>query len=345
MKKTELESFIKGFLLFFISLSILVGVLFYFLYQKEILSKENDFFTQMRICSLTLKCDKFDINFEQKNKNLTTYKLLKEDKSLYALFNIESSNDFLLKISLKKSYIKNTIQKIKRKFFIYYFVVLIVLIFLSALFSLYTLHPLREALLLTEEFIKDILHDFNTPISSLKLNSYLLKKEFGNNTKISRIENSVSTILALQNNLITYLQNQPLQKEKFSLKEVVKNRVDFISKIYTDILFEFKIEDRIVMYNKEAFIRIIDNLLSNSAKYNKKNGKVYINFQDNILSIKDTGIGIKNTDKVFKRFYKENERGIGIGLHIVKKLCDELGIKIDIKSKIDTGTTVFLNLQ
>ena len=97
--------------------------------------------------------------------------------------------------------------------------------------------------------------------------------------------------------------------------------------------------------NRDAFSRIIDNLLSNAGKYNKKGGKVSIRFENQTLIIEDTGKGIKNPKRVFDRFYKEQERGIGIGLHIVKKLCDELKIEIRLQSKIDEGSTFILNLQ
>ena len=43
---------------------------------------------------------------------------------------------------------------------------------------------------------------------------------------------------------------------------------------------------------------------------------------------------IKDTKKVFHRYYKENESGLGIGLSIVKQLCNNLDIKINIESKI-----------
>ena len=55
--------------------------------------------------------------------------------------------------------------------------------------------------------------------------------------------------------------------------------------------------------------------------------------------------GIQNTKKIFDRFYKEQDRGIGIGLHIVKKLCEELSIKIKVQSQINFGTKFTLNLS
>ena len=54
---------------------------------------------------------------------------------------------------------------------------------------------------------------------------------------------------------------------------------------------------------------------------------------------------INNPKRIFDRFYKEQDRGIGIGLHIVKKLCDELGIKISVDSKLESSTTFSLDIS
>jgi signal transduction histidine kinase len=61
--------------------------------------------------------------------------------------------------------------------------------------------------------------------------------------------------------------------------------------------------------------------------------------------IRDNGKGIKNTAKIFDRFYKEHERGLGIGLHIVKKLCDTMHISIYVKSTLGSGSLFTLNFQ
>ena len=97
--------------------------------------------------------------------------------------------------------------------------------------------------------------------------------------------------------------------------------------------------------NRDALNRIVYNLLSNAGKYIKQNGKVFIRLENNQLIIKDTGKGIKDPKRVFERFYKEQERGIGIGLHIVKKLCDELGIDITLSSEVGVGTEFRLDFQ
>jgi signal transduction histidine kinase len=82
--------------------------------------------------------------------------------------------------------------------------------------------------------------------------------------------------------------------------------------------------------DKNAITRIIYNLLSNACKYNTSDGFIEVILDDKILSIKNSSYGIKNPDKIFDRFYKESDRGMGIGLHIVDKLCSEIGIKKDM---------------
>lgn len=298
----------------------------------------------MRLCSFSLQCDEFQLDFAPLKK-YELYKLYKNEHEISAYFSIPNSTKNALKIYLPQKKYMQEIDALEKKLVWKFFTVLFVIAILSLLFALYALSPLRRALHLTEEFIKDILHDFNTPLATLRLNVSMLKNEIGENSKITRIETSVQNILNLQSNLRAYLHSHAAQKELFSLKTLLLQRVSLIDNNYKDISFEITLPDIQLNTNKDSFTRIIDNLLSNAAKYNKKNGKVLIRYEDGILKIEDTGKGIKNPKRVFERFYKEQERGIGIGLHIVKKLCEELGIKITLLSKVGVGTEFSLNLN
>jgi len=344
LSKVELESFLKSFLLFFSSLGTLLVILFYLNYQKDIQTLDEQLFSQMRVCSFDLKCKKFDIDFVQEDKEL--YKLYKNKEGLSSFYPIPSSKKYLMIIKFKQQNYKKELEKLQTKAIWQFVVVLGIVFLLSILFSFYALSPLRNALSLTQEFIKDILHDFNTPLASLRLNSSMLKDEIGENSKVIRIENSVENILELQTHLRSYLLNHALEKERFDLKELVDTRIKMIEKNYPDIRYSIDMQKIKIELNKEAFTRIVDNILTNAFKYNTKNGFVKISYSkiSSKLSISDKGIGIKNPKKIFERFYKENDRGIGIGLHIVKKLCDELKIKIVVKSKIGEGTTFVLHL-
>ena len=229
---------------------------------------------------------------------------------------------------------------------LHFLLVEIVVLALSIFFSLFALKPLRDALNLTEEFIKDILHDFNTPISTLTLNISMLASKYGEDRRFRRIQNALGTILMLQKNFKAYLEQSILEESSFVLDEVVKERIEALSRSFEDISISMEIPPNVILQtNKDSFVRIIDNLLSNALKYNKSGGYVKVYYKDQTLFIEDGGIGIKNPKRVFERFYKENQRGIGIGLHIVKKLCDALGIDIELQSEVGKGTLFKLHLD
>ena len=344
MKKVELESLIKSFLLFFISQAVLLGALFFMDYKKELQTLDDTIFSQMRICSLNLECDEFKIDFVPIDEN-KLYKLYKDENSVSSYFSIQDSTKNSLKIYLLRDMYNQKIYELKQDVLLNFLAIIAFALLLSFAFAIYALYPLKNALNLTEEFIKDILHDFNTPLSTLRLNSAMLEEEIGENSKVTRIQNSVANILNLQSNLRSYLDNHSFQKEEFDLRELLDERIAMIEKNFKELEFVVEVESVVLDANRDAFTRIVDNLLTNAAKYNKKDGKVILKVENNIFQIEDTGKGIKNPSKIFERFYKEQERGIGIGLHIVKKLCEELEIKISVDSIVGKGSIFYLNLK
>lgn len=346
MSRVELESFSKSFLLFFGSLSILIAVLFYLNYTKKIQTLDETLFAQMRVCSFDLKCEQFQIDFVKHYKqNLFT--LYKDENGLSSYYPIPSSQEYIMILSFSKEQYENELKLLKSDALFQFITVFGVVFILSMLFSFYALYPLRNALLLTQEFIKDILHDYNTPLASLRLNSSMLKQEIGENEKVNRIEQSVENILNLQQNLHSYLHNHENQNEEFNLKNLLENHLHLLEKNYPSLTFKLEVQSTILRTNKKALSRILQNILTNAAKYNKKNGSITIVYEQRSsnLNITDTGKGIKNPQRIFERFYKEQERGIGIGLHIVKKLCEELGIRLSVKSVLNEGSTFTLNLS
>ncbi len=343
MKRVEKESFLKSFALFFISQVILLAALFFINYQRELQNLEAKIFSDMRICSYDLACKEYTIDFAAK-KNQELYRLYKKKEGLYSYFSLPGSDKNYLEISLPQNKYNEKIKKLRHRYIMMFFLTISVAALLSALFALYALNPLRNALHLTEEFIKDILHDFNTPLTTLRLNLSILQKEFQNNKNIKRAQNAIETLLSLQSNLRSYLHAHTLQKETCYLDTLIKNRIDLLASSYKNISIEQKLPHIPLHCNKDAFIRIFDNIFSNALKYNKQNGKVFVSYEKGILTIEDTGKGIQDTKKVFDRFYKEQDRGIGIGLHIVKKLCEELGITLSLESHLGKGTKFTLDI-
>jgi len=342
LRRVEVESLIKGFTLFFLSMGTLVSILFYNTYTKEITTLETTLLDKMRICSFDLECPEFDIDFA--DNNFSTYRLYK-DQGIHAYFPILHAQENLLKISLSPQKYQAKVNTIWQEQLKEFSLIYLGVILFSVLFSLYTLSPLRQSLRLTEEFIKDILHDFNTPLASLRLNSAMLKREIGENKKIHRIESSIESVLSLQENLRCYLFDHEMQQQHFELLPFVQKIVDNIAKNYPHIHYQITIPTKCtIKSNEKALERILNNLLSNASKYNKTHGEVTIDYHNNQLTISDTGKGIKDTKRIFDRFYKEQARGIGVGLHIVKKLCDELNIAINVTSDLGKGSKFTLVL-
>jgi len=344
LKKYEIESLLKNFFLFFTLLEILISIIFWQQFNNEKRTLDNEIHTQMKLCSYTMKCDDFSLDFVPASQKTEREKLYK-NKNIYSYFTVPTVDNYLMKVILAQKKYEEKIATVKNNLIIDMLLFSVFIMLLSLLFSLYALKPLKKALHLNEEFVKDILHDFNTPISSMVINFKLLKKETGENKKINRVENNIETILTLQKNLQTFLKGIHTQKEQFDLSDLLQRRVQYFNTLYPDIRYSLKVKHISLDINKDAFTRIIDNILSNAGKYNIRNGTVHIFADHDTLVIKDSGIGIKNPSKIFERFYKEQDRGIGIGMHIVKKLCDELSIGIKIESQEKNGTKVMLDLS
>jgi signal transduction histidine kinase len=203
--------------------------------------------------------------------------------------------------------------------------------------------------------IKETLHELNTPVATIQMNVKMLSKTAEDEKtlkRLNRIEQSCQNLLKL------YLQMEyDIKKEvdlveldQFNLKDVVESSVANFDDIKNDIKIINDISgDLIINSDKSGFEKVINNLISNSIKYNKPNGYVKISLKKNILVIEDSGIGIdtQNLFKVFDKYYQQDSlnSGVGLGLNIVKEFCDKHKIKINIESNPNKGTVFFLNLD
>jgi len=100
----------------------------------------------------------------------------------------------------------------------------------------------------------------------------------------------------------------------------------------------------ILNIDKNDAIRLVDNILSNAIKYNKKSGDLIISLQNNSLKVKNSGLGIKSEEIHFiqKRFKRANksEGGFGIGLDIIGQVVESYGFDFNISSKYNHYTEV-----
>ena len=344
LKSYEKEAFFKSFSLLFLVQFIFLTLVMWQYHKSADHKYDMKLMHEMRQCSYTLDCPKYEMDFvhDLKSKELNRFY---GGSEYYMLFTIPTSNSDYLKFSLSKEKYETEHRKIVHDNLVTYLFFLMIIVLISGLFARFSLRPLNDALRLNDEFVKDMLHDFNTPLSSLKINFKILQKKFGEDDAINRSEEAMRSIADLQSNLSYFLSHSPLSKEKLDLETTIVERVKSYEQVFPDIDFLVDMPKVYLEINRESFLRIVDNLLSNACKYNVKNGNVHIFIQKDILVIEDSGIGIKEPQKIFDRFYKETSRGMGIGLHVVKKLCDDLNILIEVESVLKQGTKFLINLE
>ncbi|WP_294952032.1 HAMP domain-containing sensor histidine kinase [Sulfurovum sp.] len=344
MKRYEKESLLKNFFVFFSLLEILLILLFTELYRTEKREYHQTLFQTMQVCSYTLECEQFTFDFVSKESGKPN--TLYGENELYSYFQIPKSDKFYIKIAYPPGSLQADMRKIISTLLVKFVLATLLLLLLALFFTFYSLRPIRKALHLNDEFVKDILHDFNTPVTSMMLNLRMFKEECGENIFVKRISHSIDTLLFLQNNLKSFLYHSPVQSSEVNIAGLAEERMQLMSNAYPKISFSFMRGNMLLKATQpELLARILDNLLSNAAKYNKSDGKVTVRVAGETITIEDTGKGIENVDKVMQRYYKEQERGLGIGLHIVKKLVTELGIGMRINSHKSKGTTIVLDFR
>lgn len=341
LRRHEKEAFLKSFLIFFFTLEILLGVIAFSYYLDRKKGVEEKLFLEMKNYSFTLEGDTFDVGIVPAAEE-ETFVLYENAREYYGFFPIPMIDDQRLRITYARAKLEPELHGEAIRAGVAFLGVSVITALFALFYSFYALGPLRRALGLLEEFLKDMVHDLNTPVTAILLNTRLLRRGF-DETRLVRIEQSAKTIGALHQNLSSYLNDLPMQKENRAIAPLVAERVTYYRALYPDILFKSSLDESTALLNADALVRVVDNLLSNAAKYNRTDGEVAITLKEKTLTIQDTGIGIKEPSRAFERFYKEGERGLGIGLHIVKKLCDEMGIGIALTSDA-TGTRFTLTL-
>ena len=336
--------------------------IFYDKMQNETVHIRNNIFLEMQNYSLGLDDERFTMQVVSKKQKEKLYTLYEELNSLYILAPIvDMETKELMAVVMTPSgaimvpYVKNTakvqkvsypksaykvlIQQMNYHLFLQLLLFILGALIVSLLAAWYTLRPLRSSLNLLEDFIKDIIHDLNTPLTSILLNLKMIETE---NEEIESIRTATQTIEMLHHNLDSYLKEQKQPEETFSLDEVVDRYVTFFTPLYDYLNWDVQIEKLTLSTDKQAFERVIYNLLSNACKYNTSEGKIEISLNGSLLSIRNSSYGVSHPERVFERFYKESERGVGIGLHIVDKLCKTLQIE---KRFMLEGTDVIVELE
>ena len=196
-------------------------------------------------------------------------------------------------------------------------------------------------------------HQIKTPIAA----SQLLVKNIEDSDLRQQMEQELFKIDSYANVVLQYLRlesfHDDLVLKRVPLEELVKEVVRkyaifFIQKGLTVDLHDL---DVAVITDRKWLLVIIEQLLSNSLKYTSTGG-IEIYFKDQTLFMKDSGIGIKDSDilRVFERGFSGynghlTQQSSGLGLYLSKKIADQLGHQLQMTSQVGQGTTVAIRFE
>jgi signal transduction histidine kinase len=191
-----------------------------------------------------------------------------------------------------------------------------------------------------KEYTENVSHEIQTPLAIISskadelLQSENLKKEEMEQLEI--IMNTTSRLAKINQALIllTKIDNSFYTDQSvISIDKIIHEKLDFFS----DLILERKISLKINIYNgldykmnRYLADTLFLNIIKNAIMHNNQNGSIDIVLEGNLLQIINTGQKLLNKENIFKRFVRSNNKdSLGIGLSIVKKICNFYYIDID----------------
>ena len=237
------------------------------------------------------------------------------------------------------------ILMLKLKIIFFSFIILLAILIIAYFIIRLSLRPLYRRIDFLNGFIRDTTHEINTPLSVILMSIEMFEtdpKKYLNNIKTA--SKTISTLYE-DLTLVKLSGKEDGAATSFSLSELVRERIGYfgLNLEQKNINLSTQIAEVQLRSSYKKTRKIIDNLLSNAIKYCNENGSVSVNLTPAALAISNSGAGIakENLPRIFDLYTRFDERngGFGIGLHIVKTFCEELGFKISCKSS--SGLTEF----
>lgn len=218
---------------------------------------------------------------------------------------------------------------------------------------------------LREDFVSNFSHEFKTPIVSISGFAKLLKtpnlSDEDRNEYLDVIINESNRLVHLSESvlMLSRLDSATVMNEKYLLDEQIRQCLLLFSEACEKKDVELCVDlDSIVVENDKKIIsQIWVNLLSNAVKFTPCGGKISVTARENegivTVTVADNGCGMdEETQKnIFNKFYQGDSsratEGNGLGLSVVKKICDLLRLEVKVQSKLGEGSvfTVKINSQ
>lgn len=208
----------------------------------------------------------------------------------------------------------------------------------------------QDLLKAQKEFLRYTVHETNTPLSVILTSIELYLMKHPKDRDLSKIEAAAKNIFSIYDDLSYLVKKDHIEYKKsvVNLNNFIGSRIDFFREVAEFSLLEFKYtppkEELHIHFNETKLQRVIDNTLTNAIKYTLPNEKIGVkvlkigSYAQFLVSSRSKII--QDTDKIFEAYYREEKSrdGFGLGLGLVKSICEEEGVEVDVSSD-DTLTT------
>jgi K+-sensing histidine kinase KdpD len=224
-----------------------------------------------------------------------------------------------------------------------------------------TVEHLSEVDRLKDDFLSMVSHDLRTPltviegsISTLEHNWDRLDEEMRKKltsvigANAHKLSDAITKLLDLTRLDAGHFE---AQVEPLELGRLLKDTVSRFEGLFTDHVLRLDIQDPLVVETDRVLVeRVVENLLSNAAKYTPEGTKVVLSaYSENshsVISVRDEGPGIPEEDmaRLGERFFRgvgaqSGARGTGLGLAWVLEILKALGSELHIESRVGAGST------
>jgi signal transduction histidine kinase len=198
-----------------------------------------------------------------------------------------------------------------------------------------------------KQFIRYAIHETHTPLSVIMANIELFGMNEGRNRYLAKIEAAVKNIFSIYDDFSYLVKKDQVEypMKAMDLGEYVEQRLEFFDEVaqFSDLSFQCdKTEFPVWLnFNEMKLQRIIDNNLTNAIKYTKKGEVICVGVSSSIDAsvfwVESKSQKIQDVEKIFEAYYRERKKtdGFGLGLSLVKSICDEEGVSIRIDSTVE----------
>jgi signal transduction histidine kinase len=214
--------------------------------------------------------------------------------------------------------------------------------------------PVREAYESQERFIQDAAHELRNPLAALTIALQQTKQK---SPLITIFKRQTKRLIHINEDLLFLERRAKQEPQNINVSELLQDVIEEVQPMAhkKSIDIKYSIEpNQFKTIAPNDYVRLVKNIIDNAIKYSVAGKSIEItqkHIKNTIkLTVKDSGIGIPDTDKINigDRFYRASNTGkidgTGLGLAIVQKILNTYGGSIDIESKLGKGTIVTITL-